>query len=889
MRTLYLRILLIISFLISSYAPLEAQVKIGTSPQTINAASILELESSNKAFVIPRMNSVQMSGITPLEGAMVYNTDEQCVHYYDGAAWINICAAFGNSFSITNDAVVNSLKTILIQQTDNNYNLEVALLNGDNIQDGSINSINIANGAIINTKIGDDQINSRTIQDKSILARDISAGPIPNMVLQTNSAGTAAIWGTLDGSNIPGSLLSDEQNETGTGDTSITVTNGDGATLKAAQLRVTDSGITTIKLADNAVSNRTLAIDAVQTNNILDATIIEADIADNAVTNIKIIDNAIGTIKIQDDAVTTVKIGTAGVSDANKILGTNTKGEPEWQDATTLAASLGEDVTSTNGSIIGIALDATLVAMDLEVKVDDDTIEVNPITGLQVKDGGITIGKIGTDVGNENKILGTDLNGDPQWIDKTTISLSEFDVPTGAINLGSFKITNVLDPTDPQDVATLNYVNTQIGTSKTLVDGLIYIGNSSNFATQVLIKGNARIDNTGVLIIENNAITTDKILDDNVTEAKIKPSITNGQVLTTVLGNTTWANLPLDTHTKYTAGNALSLSAVNEFSIDNDAITNTEIANGTIEDADISGTAEILGTKIVPNFGTLPVLTTGTFGAGNSTINGTLSVSGQTIINAGTAGVTTLPTNAGTANQVLITDGLGAASWATIPVSQNLSNANLIQTSTRTYNTNSSNLEFIASNSNVLFTGTNSNIGIGNLPGTPQDKLDVGGQIRARNGFASSEGSVTNPGYGFYTNGDTNTGMFRIAEDEIGFSVGGDLALRIDQPTDDVTNVIITGAFSTNIRTDATSPTVTITDNDYTVVINNANNIILPPPATTGVGFNRGKIYIIKNISGGIVTTNIDYIPSTSSTGIDTLQPGVTQLQSDGTNWQQIN
>ncbi len=91
---------------------------------------------------------------------------------------------------------------------------------------------------------------------------------------------------------------------------------------------------------------------------------------------------------------------------------------------------------------------------------------------------------------------------------------------------------------------------------------------------------------------------------------------------------------------------------------------------------------------------------------------------------------------------------------------------------------------------NLVFDGAG-NIGIGNLPGAPQNKLDVAGQIRARGGFASTTGSVGQPAYGFYTDGDTNTGMYRPAADEIGFSVGGNLALRIDEPTAGNTVVIV--------------------------------------------------------------------------------------------------
>ena len=70
---------------------LSAQVKIGDNPQNLNPASLLELQSSNRVLVITRVTDAQMSGISPLPGAVVYNTDQGCLHYYNGTEWINIC------------------------------------------------------------------------------------------------------------------------------------------------------------------------------------------------------------------------------------------------------------------------------------------------------------------------------------------------------------------------------------------------------------------------------------------------------------------------------------------------------------------------------------------------------------------------------------------------------------------------------------------------------------------------------------------------------------------------------------------------------------------------------------------------------------------------------
>jgi len=58
----------------------QAQLKIGGDPATIDDGSILELESTNKAFVPPRMTSFQRDGIpTPLTGAIIYNLDLECL------------------------------------------------------------------------------------------------------------------------------------------------------------------------------------------------------------------------------------------------------------------------------------------------------------------------------------------------------------------------------------------------------------------------------------------------------------------------------------------------------------------------------------------------------------------------------------------------------------------------------------------------------------------------------------------------------------------------------------------------------------------------------------------------------------------------------------------
>ncbi|MGG9972210.1 hypothetical protein ACQ33O_10485 [Ferruginibacter sp. SUN002] len=67
-----------------------AQVGIGTN--TPNTSSVLELSSTTKAFIPPRMTSAQRDLIVnPTAGMMIFNTTATCVEIFRGTQWYNIC------------------------------------------------------------------------------------------------------------------------------------------------------------------------------------------------------------------------------------------------------------------------------------------------------------------------------------------------------------------------------------------------------------------------------------------------------------------------------------------------------------------------------------------------------------------------------------------------------------------------------------------------------------------------------------------------------------------------------------------------------------------------------------------------------------------------------
>lgn len=69
------------------------------------------------------------------------------------------------------------------------------------------------------------------------------------------------------------------------------------------------------------------------------------------------------------------------------------------------------------------------------------------------------------------------------------------------------------------------------GLSSTLSSGNLFVGNASNIATGVAMSGDATMANTGALTIAANAITTAKILNANVTLAKLAAGITPSHVI----------------------------------------------------------------------------------------------------------------------------------------------------------------------------------------------------------------------------------------------------------------------------------------------------------------------------------------------------------------------
>lgn len=69
-----------------------AQVGIGTSNP--HNSAIVDIESTNKGFLPPRLTKAERNAISsPEPGLLIYNTDDNCIQYYAGTFWFDPCCA----------------------------------------------------------------------------------------------------------------------------------------------------------------------------------------------------------------------------------------------------------------------------------------------------------------------------------------------------------------------------------------------------------------------------------------------------------------------------------------------------------------------------------------------------------------------------------------------------------------------------------------------------------------------------------------------------------------------------------------------------------------------------------------------------------------------------
>ena len=123
MKKIGLSLLTLVVVFLSFSAKAQNNKNVGIGTSNPDPSAILDISSTDKGILIPRLNSAQITAInTPGEGLMVYNLDSNCYFYYNHFQWVSLChvgtASNGIHVAVVNGEADFELGGPLTQNTD---------------------------------------------------------------------------------------------------------------------------------------------------------------------------------------------------------------------------------------------------------------------------------------------------------------------------------------------------------------------------------------------------------------------------------------------------------------------------------------------------------------------------------------------------------------------------------------------------------------------------------------------------------------------------------------------------------------------------------------------------------------------------------------------------
>jgi uncharacterized protein YjbI with pentapeptide repeats len=336
--------------------------------------------------------------------------------------------------------------------------------------------------------------------------------------------GHAATTGAIDGridtkidtalttDVVAGDSITVTDNSPGSGQITIGVTNASISTAKLVDASVTtakiadanvttakiaDANVTTAKIADSNVTTAKIADSAVTSAKIADGTIVASDLASDAVTTAKILDANVTTGKIADGAVTTGKLADSSVTSGKIADGTIVAGDLA-SDSVTTAKILDANVTTAKIADSAVTTGKIADSAVTAVKIADGVITSAKLNASTV----VTAAEQAASTPDDTSFFTTSAS-DARYVNVTGDTMS------GALAMGTNKITGVGTPTASGDAANKSYVDGLVAAA-TLAD--------ADYG-DITVSGSAT-----VWTIDNGVVTSAKIADGTIVDGDINAS-----------------------------------------------------------------------------------------------------------------------------------------------------------------------------------------------------------------------------------------------------------------------------------------------------------------------------------------------------------------------------
>ena len=524
--------------------------KIGENPFTLNPSAIFEIESSTKGFLPPRMTRMQLNTIPPTKGLIVYCTD--------------CSTAAGSELMVSNGV---SWTTLL----------------GANL---SYNKVMVGNGFGQAQERGSTGTGNVVFSDSPVFSGTPSfpagtTGATPSAGNNSTAiATTAFVNSAIISSTIPDATTTTKGKVQLAGDLAGTAALPIIANNKVTTAKILDANVTYAKI-QNVTSGKVLGRATIGSGAV-------EEIATSGTGNVVLSDSPTFTGTPVLPSTTTAITQTAG-NNTTAIATT------EFVTSAVSIATIPDATTTTKGKL--------KLAGDLSGTADLPIIADNKVVTSKILDANVTYAKIQNVT--SGKLLGRTTSG--------TGTVEE--IPTTGTGTAVLSVSPTFTGTPTLPTGTIG-VTQSAGNSSTALATTAFVTDAITSSTipdaTTITKGKIQLagDLTGTAdlpIIADNKIITSKILDSNVTYAKIQ-NVTSGKILgrttsgsgkveeiaTSGTGNVVLSDSPTFTGTPVLP---TGTSAVTQTSGNNStAVATTEfVANANATNANLTGDVTSVG------------------------------------------------------------------------------------------------------------------------------------------------------------------------------------------------------------------------------------------------------------------------------------------------------